>query len=568
MPSTGREESMERRSFLRVAGGAVTAGAGSVLAGCTTSDNGTNSEDTETATKTAPSQQQSGGELVVAMQSDIETLHPHKVAKTTDITMVENLGNSLYRVDSSGEIQPDLAAEMPTISDDGKTYTVPIREGVTFHEPYDRELTADDIVANYRRILDQDYGAYGRGNYVGTLVGDDIDPEETVRKTGEYEVTFELAEPYAPFLFKQASMSSFGWFTIVPMEAVDEHGSDFGAISNGVWSTGPFKYNPDESVSGSEYVFDRNPNYFKSDDQGNQLPYVDRVVYKPIPEASVRNTQLQSGDIHVSESVAATQISSVQSSSDVEVREKPSTARMSQWLNIVNYEPTSKKPVRKAMMHAMNREAIVQTKFDGHATVSDSLFPSWHWAYDDETAVTYDNDVDEAESLLADAGYEDGFDLKCEPENQPKYVDVATILQQQFKQVGIDMTVEPVSKTAAWEPINSGPASSDWHSLIGDYTWGFSADDYTYSTFHSEAAFNYTHYSNEKADQLMEEARHVTDRDERKDLYGEVQNIVTDDMPKLFQLWTNVIQGHRSSVRNFRVWPSAYMGFEDVWIDE
>ncbi|WP_162991648.1 ABC transporter substrate-binding protein [Halostella salina] len=500
------------------------------------------------------------------MTTDIETLHPHKVAKTTDITMVENLGNSLYKVDSNGEIQPDIAAEMPEISDDGMTYTVPLREGVMFQDPYDRELTAEDVVENYHRILDEEYGAYGRGNYVGILVGEDIDPQNTVQATGEYEVTFELAEPYAPFLVKQASMSAFGWFTIVPMEAVDEHGRDFGALSNGVWSTGPFKYNPDESVSGSEYVFDRNPNYFKTDEEGNQLPYVDRLVYKPIPEASVRNTQIKSGDVHVSESVPATQISSVQNS-DVEVREKASTARMSQWLNIVNYEPTSQKSVRKAMMHAMNREAIVETKFDGHATVSDGLFPSWHWAYDDESAVTYDSDVGKAESLLSDAGYGDGFELKCEPENQPKYVDVATILQQQFQQVGIDMSVEPVSKTAAWEPINSGPANSDWHSLIGDYTWGFSADDYAYSTFHSDAAFNYTHYANEEVDELVEEARTVTGRDERKELYSEVQNIVTDDMPKLFQLWTNVIQGHRSNVRNYRVWPSAYLGLEEVWVD-
>jgi peptide/nickel transport system substrate-binding protein len=129
------------------------------------------------------------------------------------------------------------------------------------------------------------------------------------------------------------------------------------------------------------------------------------------------------------------------------------------------------------------------------------------------------------------------------------------------------MSVEPVSKSAAFEPINSDPAPSDWHSLVGSYKWGFSADDFTYSTFHSDAAFNYTHYSNEEVDQLFTQARGTVDREERKRLYSEAQNIITDDMPKPFLIWANVVQGHQSNVENFRVWPTTYMSFEDVWID-
>jgi peptide/nickel transport system substrate-binding protein len=446
----------------------MAAGAASMIAGCqSSSEEGTETDSDGTATSggqeetSTPSVGQRGGELAVAMLSDSEMLHPHKVAKTTDITMVENLGNSLYRADNTGEIRPDLAAEMPTISNDGTTYTVPIREGVQFHPPYDREVTADDIVANFRSILDSDYGAYGRGAYVGTLVGENIDPQETVRKTGEYEVTFELDSAFAPFLFKQASMTAFGWFTMVPMDAVEEHGEDFGALSNGVWGTGPFMYNAEESVLGSEYVFDRNPNYFKTDEDGNQLPYVDRVVYRPIAEASVRNTQLQSGDIHISESVSATDIGSITSSENVEIKETPSAARTSQWLNIINYEPTADKTVRKAMMHAMDREGIIQAQFDGHATISDGLFPPWHWAADLDSAVTYDHDPEKATSLLEEAGYGDGFEMRCEPQNTTRFVDIATFLQQQYSQVGIDMSVEPVSKSAAFEPINSDPAPSD-----------------------------------------------------------------------------------------------------------
>ena len=495
--------------------------------------------------------------------SGAETLNPHKVSFTTGITMCENLTNSLYRVTPDGKIEPDLAAEMPDVSDDGTTYTVKLKEGVQFHEPYKRELTAEDVVWNFRKILDKEYGAAGRGAYVGTLVGDGIDPQETVQETGEYEVTFNLAQSYAPFLYKQASMSAFAWYGIIPPESLEEHGSDLGAIDNGVWGTGPFKYVPEESQAGSKFVFEKNPDYFR-EGEGGQLPYLDRLVVKVVPEASVRSTQLKSGGADVNESVAATEVSAMKEHDDISVLEKPSTAKVSQWVNIVNFPPTSSKKVRKALMHAMNREVIIGTKFQGHAAIAHSPFPPWHWAYNEDACVTYEQDVEKAKSLLEEAGHA-GFSFTCEPSNQTKFVDVATILQQQYRKAGVDMEVQPLSKGSVWDPVSADETPEDWHSMIENFTWGFAADDYAYATFHSDAVFNYTEYSDSKTDELMTEARHVPDRERRKELYDDVQHRITDAMPKLFMLWNNVIHGHRNRVHNLRVWGSAYMWFEDVW---
>jgi peptide/nickel transport system substrate-binding protein len=548
-----------------------------MLAGCSgSSESGTTQEtttggggatesetQTETETEQSQSEIQTGGELVVAMQSGTETLNPHKVSFTTGITMCENMSNSLYRVTSEGKIEPDLAKEMPEISDDGTQYTVTLREGVQFHEPYKREMTAEDVVWNFRKILDKEYGAAGRGAFVGTLVGEDIDPQETVQQTGEYEVTFNLAQSYAPFLYKQASMSAFAWFSIIPPESLEEHGDDLGATDSGVWATGPFRYVPEESQAGSKFVFERNPDYFR-EGEGGQLPYLDRLVYKVVPEASVRSTQLKSGGVDVNESVVATEVEAMRNNSDIAVLEKPSTAKTSQWLNIVNFEPLTKKKVRKALMYAMNREAIIQTKFQGHAAIAHSPFPPWHWAYDEDAAVTYDQDVERAKQLLQDAGHA-GFSFTCEPANQSKFVDVATILQQQYRQANVKMEVTPVSKGTVWDPVSGDETPGEFNSMLENFTWGFAADDYAYATFHSDAVFNYTEYADETTDELMTEARHVPERERRKELYDKVQKRITDDMPKLFLLWNNVIHGHRNRVHNLRVWPSAYMWFEDVW---
>lgn len=580
-PSADSE--VDRRKFIQLTGASATVGIGSMLAGCNTNDSGSatttsggdasdgQAEVTATETDSESGEIQTGGTLTVAMQNDFDTLHPHKIPGTTGSTMAENFGNALVAATPDGDIVPDLAAEMPEISDDGLTYTFQLREGVQFHPPYDRELTAEDVVENWRTILDEEYGAYGRSTYEGILVGDGIDPEETVQQTGEYEVTFNLDKPFAPFLIKQAKMSAFGWFTIVPMEAVEEMGEDFGTASAGVVATGPFIYRPEESTSGSNYVYEANPNYFK-EGEGGQLPYVDRLVYEVAPESSVRGTALQSGDIDINESVAATDIEDVQNTDVVSVISKASSSKTNQWVNTRNFEPFAEKKVRKALLYAANRQAVVDTKFQGFAAVAHSPLPPWHWAYDEEACVTYDHDPEQAQTLLEEAGHTD-FSFKCEPTNQPKFVDVAEILQQNYQAAGMDMSVEPASKGTTYDPLVGGwddesVPPENFNSMIENFTWGYSADDYTYATFHTGVPFNYSYYSNEDADEAMAQARQTPDREERKEYYRTAQREITDDMPQPFLLWNNVSHGFRSRVNNFDVYPTAYMQFESVWLSE
>jgi len=539
-----------------------------------TAGNGTSEGNTAGNGTPAPDEVQMGGSLRIAMQSDIDqTLHPHKAPDTTAITMVENLGNSLVRADPNGEIKPDLATDWE-ISDDNLTYTFTLREGVKFQKPYDTEVTAEDVVWNWRKILDADYGAFGRGAFAGILTGEEIDPENTVQKTGEYEVTFNLAEPMAPFLKKQASMTAFGWYTIIPREALEEHGDNFGGLDTGVWATGPFKYNPEKSKVGSEYVFDKNPQYFRETEAG-QLPYLDGVTYTVAPESSTRVTGLKTGQIDVSESVPPTDVESIKNSEDASVYSVPSTAKTSMWPNIRNHEPLSMKKVRKALLYATNRQPMIETVFDGNGAVAHSPLPPWHPYYNKDASVVYNQDVGKAKKLLEEAGYGDGFSFKCEPTNQPKFVDPAKIMQQQLRAVNIDMSISPVSKGTAFNPIDScswdnleNCPSSDWNSLIDNFTWGFAAADYTYSTFHSRADFNWTYYSSEKVDQLTEKARSTLDQKKRQDIYNDIQQAITDDQPQPFLLWNAFTPGYRDRVNNFRAWPTAYLWLEDVWAEE
>lgn len=559
---------LDRRSFLRVTGATGIVGTSTVLAGCSGQDSqdGEPQDDGEETPTTSSSEITTGGELVIALQSNPAGMHPHKRINTSGQQLARNFANTLLDVSPEGEIFPDLAVDLPEESDDGTTYTFTIREGVQFHEPYKRELTADDVAANFHKILEKDYGSPGRGDFEGLLVGESLDPTETVQATDDYEVTFSLSEPFADFQAKIATTFT----SIIPMESLEEHGEDLGTVDTGVWATGPFQFV--EATSADHYTFERNPDYFRETDAG-QLPYVDEITFRIVPEASVRTTGLKTGDIDISEQVPATSVSSMQQQENVKIKSRPGSSRLTSWLNIRNYEPLTNKSVRKALAHAHNEDALIETKFKGLAIAPTGPFPPWHWAYDEEAVTTYPHDVEQAKSLLDEAGYSDGFEMTCAPTNQPLFVDTAQIFQQSLSDVGISLEITPKEKSAAfapmydkWETDPVGP-SEDFHSMIEDLSFGFDADSYAYS-YRTNAPFNFSYYSNEEVDIWVDDARSATDQAERKELYANLQSQVTEDVPEIWQAWWNTNQGMQTNVKNFHVYPNFAIHLEQTWIDQ
>lgn len=560
-----------RRTFLRITGSAGIVGSTTALAGCFAGEeNQTTAESpAERGTQTPtskPSEITTGGELVIALQSEPGGMNPHQPINTSGQQLVRNFGNSLMDVDSNGDLYPDLATEMPEVSDDGTTYVFTLPEGVQFHEPYKRELTAEDVVENFHKILDADYGSPARGDFEGLLVGDGINPQETVRATGTYEVTFTLEKPFADFLYKVAtSFTSF-----IPMESYEEHGDDLGTVDTGIWATGPFQFV--EAASADHYTFERNPDYFRETEAG-QLPYVDKITFRIIPEDSVRITGLKTGEIDISEQVPATDVKSLRKQNNVKIKSRPGGSRLTLWINQRHHEPFTKKAVRKAMGYAHNEEALIQTKFKGLAAPPTGPFPPWHWAYDEESVTTYPHDVEEAKSLLEDAGYGDGFQMKCQPTNQPLFVDTAQILQQSLSDVGIDLQITPKEKSAAFEPLFGkwgedppGPPP-EWHSMVEDLSFSFDADSYAHS-YRTNGIFNFAYYSDDQVDQWIDKARTATDQAKRKELYANVQQKVTEDIPEIWQTWWNTNQGLQANVQNFNVYPNFALHLERVWLKQ
>lgn len=562
------ESSSNRRKFIKIVGGSSVAGA-SMLAGCsgesgddaTTTDGSSGATDSE-ATTTAAGEVSRGGELVAAISTDPPApLHPHKTRSSQGVMLARAYANSLVALSPEGEVVPEIA-ESVDASEDATTFVVTLREDVTFHPPYDRQLTAEDVVENFRRILDEEYGATSLSNFQGFLVGDGIDPEETVRQTGEFEVTFELAQPFADFVNTLTSVF------ILPMEAVDEHGDDFGTMGTGTWGTGPYTFT--EGQKQDHYTFEAFDDYFETGEDDESLPYLDGVRFEVVPESSTRMTQIETGEVDVASPVPASDADSLESADDISVESTSSVIRMCNFLNL-NKEEFQKRKVRQAMMHAVNREAIVDVAYNGYAEPGWGVFPPWHWAHSEDATQTYPYDPERAQQLLEEAGETD-LSFECLVPNQPPFSDVAEILGQNYADVGIDMEINTVEESSAWGSLLGqwgneppGPSPEDFETNVQTLSVEMYADSFAYWKYHTGHFLNVTYY--DQSDDVIEEARQTTDRDEREDLYAQLEQEATEYVDRIGLVWPSVIQATRSSVRNYDVYPNQRIILTDVWLD-
>lgn len=572
---TKGELSSDRRELIKILGGSSVVGT-AALAGCSSSDDdGTDESDGEgestaatdtgggDATEDSAGSVSRGGQLQVAIAADPPApFHPHRIRSSQGVTMARTYASSLVAPGPDGELRPQVA-ESVEASEDAQTFVITLREDVTFHPPYDRQLTADDVVENIRRILDEDYGSSTRSNLVGFLTGEGIDPAETVRATGEFEVTFELDQPFADFTHTLAEIF------ILPMEAVDEYGEDFGTMDTGTWAAGPFQFV--EGTKQDHYTFEAFDDYFEAGEDGETLPYLDGVEFNIVPEASTRMTQLETGDTHLADSIPPTDVESLRNAGDIAVKSTPSVTRACNFLN-PNKPEFQKREVRAAMMHAINRDAIIDIVYNGFAEPGWGVFPPWHWAHDEEATATYPYDPEGARELLEEAGETD-LSFECLVPNAPPFTDIATIVQQNYSDVGIEMEITNVEESAAWDPVLArwgndppGPSADSFESNIQTLSVNVYADSFAFWKYHTGHFLNVTYY--DQSDDVIEQARQTTNRGDREELYAQLTEEATEYIDRIGLVWPNVIQAHRNTVGNVEVYPNSRIVAGAMWLDE
>ncbi len=481
-----------------------------------------------------PSGIKRGGTLIAAMAADPQGFDSHITSAHSSFEILENVYEQLVTVDENLNMVPALA-ESWEVSDDNLTWTFNLREGVRFHNG--RPLTSDDVVYSYERIMNPDTGS-GVSWRFGSV--------ESVEAVDDLTVAIHLTEPSPNLLGR---IGGYGGMAIIPKEIVED-----GTVDTHPVGTGPFKFV--EYVPGDRVVLEANPDYWE---EGK--PYLDGVTFKPIPDETVRLTNLLAGEVDWVDSLPPQRVTELATSGEVIV-DKVSGGDY--WYIGVNTtrEPFNDVRVRQAIAYAIDRaEVTAAAKWDTAAANQGPIPPDSFWYYDHQP---YGRDLEKARQLLAEAGYPDGFETEFMPTSfYEETVRTAQVLQAQLSQIGINADI----RTLEWGTWLEEEGSGNYDMYLCGWLGNIDPDDFYYAQHHTDQIFNFTGYSNPELDELLDAGRVETDEATRKDIYNQVQQIIIDEAPYVYLYNPAVVNAWQPHVRGYHALPSAAIRFKNAWLD-
>jgi peptide/nickel transport system substrate-binding protein len=486
--------------------------------------------------------------LVVGQIAEPKSLDPHTVTATNDFRILVNIYDGLVRFkDGTLEVEPALA-ESWDISEDGKTYTFKLREGVKFHDGSD--FNAEAVKFNFDRMLKEDHPFYATGPFPLSFNFGSVD---SVNVIDPLTVEFKLKEAFAPFLSNLAYPTGL----IVSPASVEQHGKDYGRNPSG---TGPFKFV--EWQSNQRVVIEANPDYWGG------AAGLEAVVFRPITDANTRVAEMMAGGIDVMVEVPPDNLATFKQDAAFTVAEQ---AGPHVWFGILNTKsgPFADKRVRQAANYAVNKQTLVDNVLQGTATVAAGpIPPAFNWV---ESSVSpYAHDPEKAKALLAEAGVEKPEVTFYVTEGGSGMLDPVTMgaaIQADLQAVGFDVKIETYEWNTFLGRVNQG---LDGQADMAEMAWMTNdPDTVPYLTLRSDAmpdqgGFNSGYYSNPEVDALLEKARTSTDQAERGKLYAQVQEIVHDEAPWLFVANWKQNAVTTAAVQGFKLQPSFLLNLHGV----
>jgi peptide/nickel transport system substrate-binding protein len=523
----GLNRGLSRRDALRMLGvaGVAAAGAGSLFgaAGKVFAD------DAATPLKGKP-----GGRIRVAgmSSSTADTLDPAKGALSTDYVRHFMFYNGLTRFDSHLVPQLELAERID--NDKATVWTITLRKDITFHNG--KGLSAADVVFSLNRHKDP-----ATGSKVMPLMAQFAE----VKATGPLEVQITLTAPNAEL----PSILAVSHLLIVPEGTTD--------FSLGV-GTGPFKVK--EFKPGVRSVSVRNPGYWKPG-----LPYLDEIEFIAIGDEPSRVNALLSGDVHMINEVNPRSTQRISASAGHRVVDAPS-GNYTDLIIRQDQMPGQNADFTQAMKYLLDREQVKSAVFRGYAVVGNDhpIAPGSRYHNADLPQRAYD--PEKAKFLLKKAGMEKiSMPVVCSPAATGS-VDIAVLLQQSAKSVGLNLNVNRVPSDGYW--------SNHWmkHPLsFGNINPRPNADVIFSQFFQSTAPWNESGWKNEQFDQLLMLARGETDDAKRAKMYADMQTLVSDNCGIGIPVFISNIDGVDQRIKGYSSNPlGGFMGYmfsEQVWLD-
>ena len=486
-----------------------------------------------------------GGHVVEGNFSDIRTLNSMLSSDTASNQNIGLMFDGLTNQRKDGTIIPALAESWKT-SADGLTYTFKLRSGLKFSDG--QAITSDDVKFTYALAYDpayKDFASPRRGDlskYIKSI--DTPDPQTVVITT---------TQVFAPFL------ASHGNYGILPKHVLG--GSDAKALNTHPFNSGPtvtngaFKFVSWEK--GQQVTLERNDNYWAG------APYLDKWIYKVLPDSVAVTNQLKTGEIDIGP-IDPGQYDALTGIQTIARSEFPVPT-----FTFYAYQLNPNKPagplfqdkaVRQALLYALDRNSMNQAIYFGHATAANSVEPPTSWAYKANPQVVYPFDKAKAESMLDAAGWAKGADgIRAKGGLKLKFTMITnagnkqresslTYMQQAWHDIGVDATPSLIQFPQLVSQIVDIRTFDVF--LVG-FNWSVDPDESP--LFHSRntapGGFNGADFKNDQVDMILDQALGTLDQAKRKQLYFQFQDIMSDLVPSPILNFTHGIWGVNTRVQ-------------------
>ena len=531
-------------------GGGSSGGSGGSGNGSGGSGNGSDAGGNGSEATATPSSSQRGGRLSAAWYTgSIDVLDPPYISVGQYFQVAGNVFNGLVTLKQDLTVRGDLAKDWE-VSDDGKTYTFDLREGVTFHNGTD--FTADDVKYTIDRTISQEAPAASK---LTTLKP--VDDGGVVVKD-DYTVELGFEQAMAPALI-YLSRGPGRAATIVNKEAIEEMGADQYKVTP--VGTGPFEVT-DHQV-GSGITLDAFDDYFGTDAEGNSLPYLDGVDIQPIPEPATLVNALRSGDVDFSNLVPLQNVSKVENADGVDKLVAPGV----NWYGFAmneRREPFGSRKARLGIAKSIDNEAFVETAYFGNALPDvGPINKATNWVWRDDKPDVQRHDPEKGKQLLEESGATGAsFSILATKSN----LRGAKAIRQQLNEAGFSVNIEQVTSSTYWERYEKGDYDTTISGSVGDPDPDQSLYNF-YRKPEEGGVWNWVDFVDDRVHELLAEQRRTTDREQRKQVLWTLEDRLIEQVPHAYLMHQDELAAKRSNVKGFTHIPYL-RNFHTTWVDE
>ena len=437
--------------------------------------------------------------------------------------------DKLFDIDEKLNIVPQLALSYEN-SADGKEMTIKLRPGVKFHdgEPLDAQAAKFSIERHMTLPT-----SFRKSELASVDHVEVVDP---------LTIKLVLKTPFAPLITQLTDRSGM----MVSPKAAKEEGDKFGLHPV---CAGPYKFV--ERVAQDRLVFERFADYWNKDNI-----FIDRVVFQPIVDATVRLANLKSGAPDLIERVLATDIKDVRSDPRLVLSTAPELGYQGLTINIANDKNkgalSQSEKVRQALDLSIDREALNQVVFNGEFTPGNQWVSPQHPYYQQAFPIQK-RDVEKAKALLKEAGVPLPIPVDFMVPQGAEEQAVAQVLQSMAAESGFDLKIRVIEFATSFKQAQAG----EFQIFQIPWSGRIDPDGNSYVFLHTKAPQNDGGYSNPEADKAMEDARLVSDPAQRKAIYEKMTKVVLNDEPIIYIYHRKLLIAHTAKLEGYRQMPDG-----------